>query len=79
MSCFQIIVEGRLAELKVANDSIELGLSEDVLRARWDKYGGVARWVLAAGDGRIGAGILRKAVGMMTDGGMKRLLDPFSN
>ena len=67
------------AELKAANDSIELGLSEDVLRARWAKYGGVARWVLTAGDGQIGAGILRKAVGMMTDDGMKRLLDPFSN
>ena len=42
------------AELKAANasfDSIGLKLSEDALMARWSKYGGVARWVPAGGEG----------------------------
>ena len=67
------------AELQAANDTIDLGLSEDVLRTRWDKYGGVARWVLAAGEGEAGANMLADAVGMMSEDRMKDLLDPFAN
>ena len=69
------------AELEAANATrtTDKVLSQETLLARWEKYGGVARWVLADGDGETGALILSRAVAMMTDDGMKRLLDPFSN
>lgn len=67
------------AELKAANENCGQGLSEEVLLARWAKYGGVARWVLASGEGEEGATIVADAIGMMTHDRMKDLLDPFAN
>ena len=68
-----------LAELEEGNKKREHVLPKDKLLERWNKYGGVARWVLADGDDKIGEGMLQQAVNWMNDNTIGHLLDPFNN
>ena len=68
-----------LAELEEGNKKREHVLPLDKLLERWNKYGGVARWVLADGDDKIGEGMLQQAVNWMNDNTIGHLLDPFNN
>jgi hypothetical protein len=66
------------AELKAGNELLGVRLSEDVLEQRWNTYGGVARWALAASPD-TGVQIMAEARRKLTEHGIARVLNPFGD
>jgi len=60
-------------ELALGNKHFGTGVTD---QQRWDKFGGIARWVLAK-DGTTGLQLLNVALAKLRQDDMKHVLNPF--
>ena len=63
-------------ELALGNKHFGTGVTDQELQQRWDKFGGIARWVLTK-DGTTGLQLLNGALAKLRQDDMKHVLDPF--